>query len=115
MSVKLSPYFTSFGHMAAWLDAAGVDGIVMFNRFFQRDIDVNTLKDVSVLELSNSGELLVRLHWMTALRGRVRASLALSGGIAVPEDGIKAILAGADVVQTVWGCSAMARGFSIRC
>jgi dihydroorotate dehydrogenase (fumarate) len=103
VSVKLSPFFTAFGNFAARLDEVGVDGIVMFNRFFQRDIDVETLHDVSVLGLSSSAELLLRLHWAASLHGRIRASLAVSGGIAGPVDGIKAILAGADVVQSVSG------------
>ena len=103
VSVKLSPFFTAFGNMAARLDAANVDGIVMFNRFLQHDIDVETLHDMSTSRLSNNTELLLRLHWLAALHGRVRASLIVSGGISTPEDGVKAILAGADVVQSVSG------------
>jgi dihydroorotate dehydrogenase (fumarate) len=80
-----------------------VDGLVLFNRFFQRDIDVGEVMDVAASRLSTNAELLLRLHWIASLRGRVRASLALSGGIGGPADGIKAILAGADVVQTVSG------------
>src|SRR5689334_23538821 len=103
VSVKLSPFFTAFANLAARLDAAKVDGLVMFNRFFQRDIDVNTLHETSASRLSSSAELLLRLHWLAALHGHVRASLAVSGGIARPEDGVKAILARADVVQSVSG------------
>jgi dihydroorotate dehydrogenase (fumarate) len=103
VSVKLSPFFTAFGNMAARLDAASVDGIVMFNRFLQHDIDVATVHETSASRLSNNAELLLRLHWLAALHGHVRASLIISGGISTPEDGVKAILAGADVVQSVSG------------
>src|SRR5262245_410307 len=103
VSVKLPPFFTAFANLAGALDRAGVDGLVMFNRFFQRDIDIEALKEITVLELSSSSELLLRLHWVASLHGRVRASLAVSGGISGPDDGIKAILAGADVVQSVSG------------
>jgi dihydroorotate dehydrogenase (fumarate) len=114
VSLKLTPFFTAFGNMAANLDAIGVDGLVLFNRFLQRDIDVSTLKHVGVSMLSSNAELLLRLHWVASLRGRVRASLALSGGIAGPEDGVKAILAGADVVQTVSGLIRNGPEFFIR-
>jgi dihydroorotate dehydrogenase (fumarate) len=103
VSVKLSPFFTAFANVADRLDAAKVDGIVMFNRFLQHDIDVDTLHETSASRLSSNAELLLRLHWLAALHGKVRASLAVSGGIGRPEDGVKAILAGADVVQSVSG------------
>lgn len=99
IAVKLSPYFTALGHMARQLDAAGADGLVLFNRFYQPDIDLETLTVEPRIALSTSAELLLRLRWIAALRGSVRASLALSGGVAHPDDGIKAVLAGADAVQ----------------
>jgi len=101
VAVKVSPYFTAFGNMARQLDVAGADGLVLFNRFYQADIDVNTGKATAHVELSTSGELLLRLRWLAILYGRVRPSLAATGGVNTPEDGIKAILAGADVVQMV--------------
>lgn len=101
VAVKLSPFFTAFGHFARQLDKAGADGLVLFNRFYQPDIDLVTLTAAPRVELSTSAELLLRLRWIAALRGRVRASLALTGGVATPDDGIKAILAGADAVQIV--------------
>jgi len=101
VAVKLSPYFTAFGQLARQLDEARADGLVIFNRFYQPDIDLTTLTAAPRVELSTSAELLLRLRWIAALRGRVRASLALTGGVATPDDGIKAILAGADVVQMV--------------
>jgi dihydroorotate dehydrogenase (fumarate) len=74
---------------------------VLFNRFYQPDIDVKTLMPAVNLSLSNSSELRLRLHWLSILHGRVRPSLAVSGGVATPDDGIKSILAGADAVQIV--------------
>lgn len=101
LTVKLSPFFAAFGNVARQLDQAGADGLVMFNRFYQPDIDVHTMDAVPRLELSTSAELLLRLRWLAILYGRVRPSLAVSGGVATPNDGIKAILAGADAVQLV--------------
>ena len=72
-----------------------------FNRFYQPDIDITTMAVSPQAELSTSAELLLRLRWVAILHGRIRPSLALSGGVATPQDGIKAILAGADVVQLV--------------
>lgn len=101
VAVKLSPFFAAFGNVAQQLDRAGADGLVMFNRFYQPDIDIKTMEVVPRVELSTSAELLLRLRWLAILHGRVRPSLAVSGGVATPNDGIKAILAGADVVQMV--------------
>ena len=101
IAVKLTPFFTAFGNMARQLDAAGADGLVLFNRFYQPDIDIKTMKAAPHVELSGSNELLLRLRWLAILHGRVRPSLAVSGGVATPDDGIKAVLAGADVVQMV--------------
>jgi dihydroorotate dehydrogenase (fumarate) len=101
VAVKVLPYFTSFGNMARQFDAAGADGLVLFNRFYQADIDIKSLRATAHVELSTSSELLLRLHWLAILHGRVRASLAVTGGINTPEDGIKALLAGADAVQLV--------------
>jgi dihydroorotate dehydrogenase (fumarate) len=101
VAVKLSPYFTAFGNMARQLDEAGADALVIFNRFYQPDIDVRAGKVVSRAELSTSAELLLRLRWIAILHGRVRPALALTGGVETPADGIKALLVGADVVQMV--------------
>jgi dihydroorotate dehydrogenase (fumarate) len=103
IAVKLSPFFTTFGSMARRLDEAGAAGLVLFNRFYQPDIDTRSIAVVSKVELSTSAELLLRLHWIGILHGRVSPSLAVSGGVATPDDGIKAMLAGADVVQLVSG------------
>jgi dihydroorotate dehydrogenase (fumarate) len=99
--VKLSPFFTAFGHVAQELDRAGADGLILFNRFYQPDFDVQKLTVTPHVELSTSSELLLRLRWLAILHGRVRSSLAVCGGVAHPNDGIKAVLAGAHAVQMV--------------
>jgi dihydroorotate dehydrogenase (fumarate) len=101
IAVKLSPFFAAFGNVARQLDLAGADGLVLFNRFYQPDIDIRTMKPSPHVELSTRGELLLRLRWLAILHGRVRPSLAVTGGVATPNDGIKAVLAGADAVQMV--------------
>ncbi|MBI2189427.1 MAG: dihydroorotate dehydrogenase-like protein [Acidobacteria bacterium] len=101
VAVKTLPFFTSFGHLARRFDEAGADGLVLFNRFYQTDIDITEMRVAPHVELSRPDELLLRLHWLAILYGRVRPSLAVTGGINKPEDGIKAILSGADVVQMV--------------
>jgi dihydroorotate dehydrogenase (fumarate) len=101
VAVKISPYFSALAHFAARLDAAGADGIVLFNRFYQPDIDPEGLTVVPSLQLSRSSELPLRLRWLAILSGRVRASLAATGGVHDGTDAIKAVMAGADVVQMV--------------
>jgi dihydroorotate dehydrogenase (fumarate) len=101
LAVKVSPYFTAFGNLARRLEAAGADGLVLFNRFYQPDINIKTLITTTEVSLSHSEELLLRLRWLAILYGRVRPSLAATGGVSTPDDGIKAILAGADAVQLV--------------
>lgn len=101
VAVKLGPFFTAFGHVAREIEMAGADGLVLFNRFYQPDIDVTAMAPVLHIELSTSAELLLRLQWLSALRDHVRCSLAVTGGVATPTDGIKAILAGSHGVQLV--------------
>jgi dihydroorotate dehydrogenase (fumarate) len=101
IAVKLTPFFSALGNLVRRLDAAGVDGLVLFNRFYQPDIDIRTMSTETHVELSSDAELLLRLRWAAILFGRVRPSLIVSGGVERPEDGIKALLAGADVVQQV--------------
>jgi dihydroorotate dehydrogenase (fumarate) len=101
VAVKLTPYYTAFAHLATALDQAGASGLVLFNRFYQSNVDTRTMTLVPRAELSTNAELPLRLHWLAILHGRVRPSLAASGGVATPDDGIKALLAGADVVQLV--------------
>jgi dihydroorotate dehydrogenase (fumarate) len=101
IAVKLSPFFTAMGNVAHRVDQAGADGVVLFNRFYQPDINIHTRRVSTHAELSTSAELLLRLRWAAILHGRINASIAVSGGVAVPADGIKALLAGADAVQVV--------------
>jgi dihydroorotate dehydrogenase (fumarate) len=101
VAVKLPPYFTSFANVARQLDDLGVDGLVLFNRFYQPDIDVELLEAVPALHLSDSSDLLLRLRWLAILSGRVRCSLAETGGVHTPIDLVKAIMAGAHAVQIV--------------
>jgi dihydroorotate dehydrogenase (fumarate) len=101
VAVKLSPFYTALAHLAQGLDRAGADGLVLFNRFYQPDIDVEELTATRTLRLSDSSELLLRLHWMAILSGRVRASLAVSGGVHTALDVVKATMAGAHVTQMV--------------
>lgn len=101
VAVKLSPFFSSLPAFASQLDAVGVDGMVLFNRFYQPDIDVEQLETVRTLRLSDSSELLLRLRWLAILSGSVRASLGCSGGVHTALDAIKAVMTGAHAVQMV--------------
>ena len=98
VAVKVSPYFSAMANMAARLAAAGASGLVLFNRFVQPDILLDELEVAPHLVLSNSDELRLALRWIAILRGRIRASLAATGGAHTPEDVLKLLLAGADCV-----------------
>lgn len=100
VAVKIGPYFSAPGHMALQLDAAGADGLVLFNRFYEPDIDVSRLELTSQLELSSTHELRLPLLWIAVIAGQTKASLAASTGVTTGDDIIKYILAGADVVMT---------------
>jgi dihydroorotate dehydrogenase (fumarate) len=100
VAVKLSPYFSSTGEMALRLDEAGADGLVLFNRFLQPDIDPETLAVVPAVGLSTPAEARLPRTWIALLRGRVRAGLAATTGVEGPEDVARYLLAGADVVMT---------------
>jgi dihydroorotate dehydrogenase (fumarate) len=101
VAVKLSPFYSSTANFAKKLDALGVDGLVLFNRFYQPDIDVEQLEVVRVVQLSTSGELPLRLRWLAILSGWLRTSLACSGGVHTALDAVKAVMAGAHAVQMV--------------
>jgi dihydroorotate dehydrogenase (fumarate) len=101
VAVKLSPFYSSLAHLAKQLDDAGADGLVLFNRFYQPDLDVEELEVVPSLKLSDSSELLLRLRWLAILFGHVKGSLACSGGVHTPLDAVKAVMAGAHAVQVV--------------
>jgi dihydroorotate dehydrogenase (fumarate) len=100
VAVKLSPHFSSTGEMALRLDQAGADGLVLFNRFLQPDIDPETLAVVHGVNLSSPAEARLPRTWISILRHRVRASLAATTGVEGPSDVAKYLLAGADVVMT---------------
>jgi dihydroorotate dehydrogenase (fumarate) len=100
VSVKLSPYFSSPGHMARQLDRAGADGLVLFNRFYEPDIDLSKLTLAPSLDLSRPSEMRLPLLWIGVLSGQSEASLAASTGVETSDDVVKYLLAGADVVMT---------------
>jgi dihydroorotate dehydrogenase (fumarate) len=100
LAVKLSPYFTSLPNLAAQLAESGANGLVLFNRFYQPDLDIETLEVVPNLVLSTSEELRLPLRWVAILYGRVQVDLALSTGVHTHVDAIKALMAGANVVMT---------------
>ncbi len=99
LAVKVGPYFSSMAHMARRLTDAGADGLVLFNRFYQPDIDLEHLDVRPNLVLSTSDELRLVLRWMAILRGRIDASLAATTGVHRADDVVKLILAGADVTM----------------
>lgn len=101
IAVKLSPFFSSLSHFAARLEATGADALVMFNRFYQPDIDPETLEVRPELHLSESSELLLRLRWLAILSGQRKLDFAASGGVHETLDVVKAIMAGATSVQVV--------------
>ena len=100
LAVKLTPWFTALGNFAERLQTAGADGLVLFNRLYQPDIDLDTLEVVPRLSLSISAETRLSLHWIANLFGSVRCSLAASSGVHDGADVLKLLLAGADVVMT---------------
>jgi dihydroorotate dehydrogenase (fumarate) len=98
LAVKVGPFFSAMGSMARRLVEAGADGLVLFNRFYQPDIDLDTLGVSPNLTLSSSHELRLVLRWMAILHGRISVDLAASTGVHRRDDAVKAILAGATVV-----------------
>ena len=99
VAVKLGPFFSSMANMAKKLDAAGADALVLFNRFYQPDYDLEALEVVPNLILSNSHELFLRLHWIAVIYGTIKADLALTGGVHTATDVIKSMMAGAKVAM----------------
>lgn len=97
--MKLSPHFTSLPHFVKQLETAGASGVALFNRFYQPDIDLDTLRIDNHLHLSSPDEALLRLRWLAILRGQAGLSLAATGGVHGHEEALKMLLAGADVVQ----------------
>jgi dihydroorotate dehydrogenase (fumarate) len=99
LAVKLSPYFSALANMAGQLVEAGADGLVLFNRFYQPDLDVEAMAVLPALELSSSVELRLPLRWIAILHRRHRVSLAASTGVHTAVDVLKVLLAGADVAM----------------
>ncbi len=99
VAVKLSPFFSSIPHMATVLSRGGADGLVLFNRFYQPELDIEALTSKRSLDFSTSQELRLPLRWIGILYGKVDASLALTTGIHTSEDIIKAVMAGADIAN----------------
>jgi dihydroorotate dehydrogenase (fumarate) len=103
VAVKLSPFLSATAHIALEIMHAGANGLVVFNRFYQPDIDLETLDVTPTLDLSTSADLRLPLRWVAILRGHIDGSLALSSGVHTSDDVVKAILAGADAVMTTSG------------
>ena len=99
ITMKLSPYFSSLGNMVKALEAKGANGVALFNRFYQPDIDIDSLQVASRLQLSHPGDHLLAMRWIAILHGRTRLSLAATSGVHTAEDAVKMVLAGADVVH----------------
>jgi dihydroorotate dehydrogenase (fumarate) len=99
VAVKIGPYFSSTGNMALKLEKAGAEGLVMFNRFYQPDFDLEALEVVPNLVLSRSNELKLRLHWVAILFGKIKADMAITGGVHTAEDVLKSMAAGAKVAM----------------
>ena len=101
VAVKISSFFSSLRTSANRLEEAGADGILLFNRFYQPDIDPENLEVISKLKLSTRDELLLRLRWMAIMSGSLRVSLGITGGVHTGIDVVKAVMCGAHAVQMV--------------
>lgn len=100
VAMKISPYFSSLGNMAWQFDKAGADALVLFNRFYQPDFDLEAMEVEATLDFSTSAEIRLPLRWIAMLHGKLKASLAASIGVQNGAEVIKYLLAGADVVMT---------------
>jgi dihydroorotate dehydrogenase (fumarate) len=99
VSVKLTHQFSSIAHLVKRLEETGIDGVVLFNRFYLPDIDLDTLSISPTLNLSTSSEALLRIRWIAILRDQIKLSLGATGGFHSRDDILKALLVGADAVQ----------------
>lgn len=100
IALKLSPFFSAFGHLAKRLDEAGADALVLFNRFYQPDFYLDTLEIAPTLTLSRPGEIRLPLLWIALLYGKLRASIGATRGVETATEVVKYLLAGADAVMT---------------
>ncbi len=99
IAMKLSPYFSSLPNFVKQLEAAGAQGVALFNRFYQPDIDLDELRMTDRLHLSSPDEALLRIRWIAILHGRTQLTLAATGGVHSESEALKLLLAGADVVH----------------
>ena len=99
VAVKLSPFYTSLPNLAARLDESGARGLVLFNRFYQPDFDIDALEVRPSLHFSTPSELLLRLHWVAILYGHVRTDMAITGGVHSADDVLKCIMAGGNIAM----------------
>jgi dihydroorotate dehydrogenase (fumarate) len=99
LAVKLSPFFTALPNLASRLTSAGANGLVLFNRFMQPDLDIETLEVTPNLVLSSASELRLPLRWIAILYGRIQADLALTSGVHSAQDVLKSMMAGASVTM----------------
>ncbi len=99
LAVKLSPFFSSIPNIARRLDEAGADALVLFNRFYQPDFDIEALEVFPNLKLSDPSELLLRIHWVGILAGRIRCDMAVTGGVHTHLEVLKSMMAGAKVAM----------------
>jgi dihydroorotate dehydrogenase (fumarate) len=99
LAIKLSPYYTALPAFAKRLCDAGADGLVLFNRFYQPDIDTETLEVIPSLNLSDSNDLRLPLRWIAILFGQIKADLALTSGVHNEKDVLKSMMAGANIVE----------------
>jgi len=101
VAVKLSPFFSSLAHFAKVLEGTGADALVLFNRFYQPDLDIENLEVVPALQLSSSSTLRMRLRWLALLYSHISTPMAVTGGVHTAEDAVKATMAGATGIQVV--------------
>ena len=99
VAVKIGPFFSSIPNIVRRFDKAGAKGVVLFNRFYQPDFDLQTLEVVPDLLLSNSSELLLRLHWVAICFGKIQCDMAITGGVHTAFDVLKSMMAGARVAM----------------
>ncbi len=111
VAMKLSPFFSATGNMARQFDEAGADALVLFNRFYQPDLDLEEMEVITDLKLSTPAEIRLPLLWIGVLHGRINASLAASTGVHSPQELIKYLLTGADAVMTTSGMLRYGIGF----
>ena len=111
VAMKLSPFFSATGNMVRQFDEAGADALVLFNRFYQPDMDLDEMEVITDLKLSTPDEIRLPLLWLGVLHGRINASLAATTGVHSPVELIKYLLAGADVVMTTSGMLLHGIGF----